>query len=62
MDDNFEDGWNICMWLECISVVSGCCCKEDRYNIDIFIIIITFPYSIYISTFGNSIPTYLFIF
>ena len=21
-------GWNHCMWLECIGVVSGCCCKE----------------------------------
>ena len=21
-------GWNLWVWLECISVVSGCCCKE----------------------------------
>ena len=21
-------GWNIWVWLECIGVVSGCCCKE----------------------------------
>ena len=20
--------WNLWMWLECIGVVSGCCCKE----------------------------------
>ena len=33
-------GWNLWVWLECIGVVSGCCCK--RY-IDILIIIITFP-------------------
>ena len=21
-------GWNLLVWLECIGVVSGCCCKE----------------------------------
>ena len=21
-------GWNLWMWLECIGVVSACCCKE----------------------------------
>ena len=21
-------GWNLWMWLECIGVVIGCCCKE----------------------------------
>ena len=21
-------GWNLCVWLECIGVVSGWCCKE----------------------------------
>ena len=21
-------GWNLWVWLECIDVVSGCCCKE----------------------------------
>ena len=36
------------MWLECIGVVSGCCCKE---YMDILIIIITFPYSTCISSF-----------
>ena len=35
-------GWDLWVWLECIGVVSGCCCKEVyRY----LIIIITFPYS-----------------
>ena len=23
-----ESGWNLWVWLECIGVVSGCCCKE----------------------------------
>ena len=47
-------GWNLWVWLECISVVSGWCCKEVRtymYIIDILIIIITFPYSSCISSF-----------
>ena len=76
MDDNFGEwveymgvasGWNVYLWLECIiyiSVVSGCCCKEVYIlvYIDILIIIITFPYSICISSFfGSSIPTSLFI-
>ena len=46
------------MWVECIVVVSGCCCKEVyrfRHNI-------TYPYSICISSFFSSIiPTSLFI-
>ena len=21
-------GWNLWVWLECIGMVSGCCCKE----------------------------------
>ena len=21
-------GWNLWVWLECIGVVSGCCCRE----------------------------------
>ena len=53
-------GWDLWVWLECIGVVSGCCCKEV---IDIIIIIITFPYSTCISCFiGSGIPTSLFIF
>ena len=47
-------------WLECIGVVSGCCCKEVL--LDILIIIITFPYSTCISWFFDSrIATSLFI-
>ena len=53
-------GWNIWVWLQCIGVVSGCCCKEVyRYPT----IIINFPYSTCISSFfDSSIPTSLFIF
>ena len=25
-------GWNLWVWLECIGVVSGCCCKEVPHN------------------------------
>ena len=37
MDDNFGEwvesmgvasGWNLWVWLQCIGVASGCCCKE----------------------------------
>ena len=39
--------WNLWVWLECISVVSGCCCKEVyRYPHNI-----TYPYSACISSF-----------
>ena len=35
-------GWNLWVWLQCIGVVSGCCCKEVyRYPHNI----INFPYS-----------------
>ena len=42
-------GWNLWVWLPCICVVSGCCCKE--VYIDILTIIINFPYSTCISSF-----------
>ena len=68
MDDNFGEwvesmgvanGWNLWVWLQCICVASGCCCKEV---IDILTIIINFPYSTCIrSFFGSSISTSLFI-
>ena len=45
------------VWLECIGVVSGWCCKEV-YRFPH----ITYPYSTCISSFCNSIPTSLFIF
>ena len=50
-------GWNLWVWLQCIGVVSGCCCKKVyRYPHN-------FPYSTCISSFlGSSIPTSLFIF
>ena len=50
-------GWNLWVWLPCIAVVSGCCCKEVyRYPHNNY-------YSICISSFfGSSIPTSLFIF
>ena len=52
-------GWNLCVWLECIGVVSGCCFKEVYgypHNI-------TYLYSTCISFFcSSSIPTPLFIF
>ena len=52
-------GWNLWVWLPCIGVVSGCCCKEVyRYPH----IVINFPYFTCISSFFvSSIPT-LFIF
>ena len=56
-------GWNLWVWLQCIGVASGCCCKEVYIYIDILTIIINFPYSTCISSiFGSSIPTSLFIF
>ena len=56
-----DSGWNLWVWLQCIGVVSGCCCKE--VYIDILTIIINFPYSTCISSFfGSNIPTSLFIF
>ena len=43
------------MWLECIGVVSGCCCKE------VYIIINYIDFLIIMITFYSSIPTCLFI-
>ena len=36
-------GWNVRVWLQCIGVVSGCCCKEVGSYIDF--LNITYPYS-----------------
>ena len=56
-------GWNLWVWLQCIGVASGCCCKEVLYICRFLTIIINFPYSTCISSFfGSSIPTSLFIF
>ena len=55
--------WNLWVWLECIGVVGGYCCKEVYLDILIIYIIITSPYSTCISTFlGSSVPISLFIF
>ena len=54
-------GWNLWVWLECIGVVSGCCCKEVyRYSHNNYY----FPYSTCISSFLPAliIPISLFIF
>ena len=49
-------GWNLWVWLECIGVVSGCCCKEVyRYSHNI-----TYPYSTCISSFLQQHP-YFFL-
>ena len=37
-------GWNLWVWLPCIGVVSGCCCKEV-YRYPHNNNIINFPYS-----------------
>ena len=38
-------GWILWVWLQCIGVVGGCCCKEVYNYIDILTIIINFPYT-----------------
>ena len=38
-------GWNLLVWLQCIGVASGCCCKE---YIDILTIIINFPHILHL--------------
>ena len=33
--------WNLWVWLECIGVVSGCCCKEGyRFSHNIYLILL----------------------
>ena len=34
-------GWNLWVWLECIGVVSGCCCME------VYIYIYRYPHNSY---------------
>ena len=49
-------GWNLWVWLECIGVVSGGCCKEVyRFPHNI-----TYPYSTCISSFLQQHP-YFFV-
>ena len=53
-------GWNLWVWLECIGVVSGCCCKEVyRFPHNNYYLSLLHLYSLF---FGSSIPTSLFIF
>ena len=48
-------GWNLCVWLECIGVVSSGCCKEVyRYTHNYF-----FPYSTCISSFFGETSLFL---
>ena len=55
-------GCNLSVWLECIGVVSGCCCKEVCTYIDLLIIsLIPIPLVLYSSFFCSSIPTSLLI-
>ena len=45
-------GWDLWVWLECIGVVSECCCKEVyRFPHNI-----TYPYSTCISSFLQQHP------
>ena len=48
-----------CVWLECIGMVSGCCCKEVQY---INVLILLIPTPLVLALFCSSIPTSLFIF
>ena len=51
-------GWNLWVWLPCMGVVSGCCCKEVKYNIDILII---FPTPLVLAHFWQQYP-YFFVY
>ena len=45
--------WSLWVWLECIDVVSGCCCKEVY---DIPIIILLFPTPLVLALFWQQRP------
>ena len=54
-------GWNLWVWLQCIGVVSGCCCKEVyRYPHNNYYFSLLHLY--YIALFWQQHPTSLFIF
>ena len=42
--------WNLWVWLECIGVVSGCCCKEvyryphNNYNFSLYTPLVLAPF------------------
>ena len=48
-------GWNLWVWLECMGVVSGCCCKDINF------LILLIPTPFVLALFCSSIPTSLFI-
>ena len=56
-------GWNLWVWLQCICVVSGCCCKEIYIYIYIgFLIILLIPTPLALVLFCSRIPTsFLFL-
>ena len=41
-------GWNLWVWLECVGVASGCCCKE----------VYRYPPLVLARFCGSSIPGY----
>ena len=52
-------GWNLWVWLECIGVVSECCCKEVyRYPHNNYYFSLLHLYYLF---FGSIIPISLFI-
>ena len=55
-------GWNLWMWLECIGVVSGCCCKEVYrcpHNNYYFSVLHLYYIALFLT--ARDIPTSLFI-
>ena len=39
-----SSGWNLWVWLQCIGVASGCCCKEVyRYPLNNKLLLLIFP-------------------
>ena len=57
-----SSGCNLWVWLQCIGVASGCCCKEVyRWYIDILTIIINFHYSTCIRSFFWQQHPYFFV-
>ena len=53
-------GWNLWVWLECIGVVSECCCKEVYPNNNYYFSLLHLYYIALF--FGCIIPISLFIF
>ena len=50
-------GWNLWVWLECVGVVSGCCCKEV---ID-FLIILLIPTPLVLYCISSFLQQYIYI-